>query len=320
MVNTDMAKVASGKGGVREETLANRLAEGPLPLPVVLRFATDVAAALRELHEVARGHGEVSTATVVLRPPGAALLPPNGLQRMVDLPADVAAFGAVLYEMLTGVKPPRDGSLAAPQERVPRAGFAGLRAAATRLAVKCLAAPPDQAPTIQMVVTEVRLLNVLAQQSGADSPTAPRGAPASETRGKAKPPADWNAVGEPAEKPAHSSPSESFVGGVPTKDFVSAMLSSRHAPSPAPQEPDAKPPEKNPDGGQEVEEESGEKAPTPLDRCPKCGSRQIHRSHPRTKLEIVGSGLGIPICRCHRCFYRYVVLFRFAFSKTMPPE
>ena len=315
-----MAKVASGKGGVREETLANRLAEGPLPLPFALRCATDVAAALRELHEVARAHGEVSTASVVLRPTGAALLPPNGLQRMVDLPADVAAFGAVLYEMLTGVKPPRDGSPAAPQERVPRAGFPGLRAAATRLAVKCLAAPPEQAPTIQMVVTEVRLLNVLAQQSGAESSAAPRGAPAFETRGKANPSGEWTAIDEPAGKPGHGAHSESFVGGVPTKDFVSAMLSSRHATSPAPQEHEAKLPEKNPDGGQDGAEESDESTPSPLNTCPKCGSRQVHRSHPRTKLEILATGLGIPICRCHRCFYRYVVLFRFAFSKTMPPE
>jgi hypothetical protein len=315
-----MPKVASGNGGVRGGTLASRLADGPLPLPLALRCATDVAAALRELHVVGRAHGEVSAASIVLRPSGAVLLPPNDLQREVNLRADVAGFGAVLYEMLTGGEPPSGGPLAAPEEHVPHSGVPGLRAAATRLAAKCLATPPDEAPTIQMVVTEVRLLNVLARQSEAESPALPQRAPAPQTLPKANPLAEWTAATEQVEKPERAAPTESFVGGEPTREFDSAMMSRKPASSPASPERDAKLPEEEQEGGPDDEKEIDDGAPTPLDRCPKCGSRQIHESHPRTKLEFLITNAGIPICRCHRCCHRYVVVLRFAFSKNVPRE
>ena len=165
----------SRNGWVREESLASRLAQGPLPLSLALRCATDVAIGLRQLYRAGRAHGEVSPASVVLRATGAALLPPGGLMSGANPRTDVAAFGTVLYQMLTGNEPPQGGRLAT--ARVPQAGPASLHAAATRLACKCLAPPPEQAPTIQMVVTEVRLLNLLARQSGAGTPAKPRGAP-----------------------------------------------------------------------------------------------------------------------------------------------
>ena len=167
----------SRDGWVREESLASRLVQGPLPLPFALRCATDVAAVLRQLYRAGQAHGAVSLASVVLRSTGAALLPPNSLVRDANSRADVAAFGTVLYQMLTGTNPPPGGFPAAPAERAPHADLPGLRAAATRLAAKCLATPPDKAPTIQMVVTEVRLLNLLARQSGAESPPKPQRAP-----------------------------------------------------------------------------------------------------------------------------------------------
>jgi DNA-directed RNA polymerase subunit M/transcription elongation factor TFIIS len=287
---------------------------------LALRCATDVAAALRELHEVGHAHGEVSPASVVLRASGAGLLPPNGLPRKVDLNADVAAFGAVLYEMLTGGKPPRGGPVAAPEEHAPHAGVPGLRAAATRLAAKCLAAPPEQAPTIQMVVTEVRLLNVLAWQSGGESPVPPHSAGAPETRRKANHLAEWGAATEPIEKPEHATPSESFRGGEPTKEFVTAMMSKQPASSPAPHEPGAKLPQEEQGGDPDKDAETEDRAPSPVERCPKCGSNQVHESHPRTKLERFVTNFGIPICRCHRCYHRYFVVFRFALSKSMPPK
>jgi DNA-directed RNA polymerase subunit M/transcription elongation factor TFIIS len=205
-----------------------------MSLPFALRCAEDVAAALKELYRAGRAHGEVSPTTVVLHRTGAALLPPKGRVREGNSRADVPAFGAVLYQMLSGSKPARGGLVAAPEEPVPDAGPAGLRAAAMRLAVKCLARPPEQAPTIQMVVIEARLLNMRARQLGAES-TAP-----------------------------------------------------------------------------------AQREPSPVERCPKCGSIHVRESHPRTGLERSMTDFGIRICRCHVCFHRYVVVWRFAFSKTAP--
>jgi DNA-binding helix-hairpin-helix protein with protein kinase domain len=247
-------------GWVCEESLASRLAQGPLPLPLALRCATDVAAVLRELYRTGQAHGDVSPASVVLRSTGAALLPPSSSVREADSRADVAAFGTVLYQMLTGSIPPLSGPLASPAERVPNAGPSGLRTAATRLAAKCLATPPEQAPNIQMVVTEVRLLNLLARQSGAESPAKTRRTP----HGRA------------------------------------AALPKQH-------------------GRAGPKRKIAERTPSPLERCPRCGSPDVCEARRRTGLEILMSGIGIPICRCHRCCHRYVVLFRLAFPKT-PPE
>jgi serine/threonine protein kinase len=286
-----------------------------------------VAAALRELHQAGRTHGAVSPASVVLRSSGATLLPPNSLARQADPRADVAAFGAMLYEMLTGGKPPRGGLAAAAGERAPHAGPTGLRAAATRLAAKCLAARPDQAPTIQMVVTEVRLLNVRAQQLGDQSPAppqpapipAPAASPAPKTRPQANPWAEWSAAAAPpAEKPARVAPAESFVGGEPTKEFVSAMLSREPVPGRVPSEGSAELPTEEQDGAADDEDEILERGSSPVERCPKCGSFQVHESQPRTKFESFVTKFGIPIRRCHRCYHRYFVVFRLALTK-MPP-
>jgi serine/threonine protein kinase len=289
---------------------------------LALGYATDIAAALRELHQAGRAHGEVSPASIMLRPTGATLLPRNSLARVANPRADVAAFGAILYEMLTGGKPPRRGLLAAPPERVPHAGPPGLRATATRLAGRCLATPPQQAPTIQIVVTEVRLLSVLAQQMGAESPAPPRPAPsppapAPETRRTPAPRAEWSAA-QPVAKPARTAPAESFVGGEPTKEFVRAMLSTEPVPGSSPSEPNAQMPKEEQGGAPDDKAKIAQRAPSPAENCPKCASRQVHESHPRTKFEFFVTRFGIPICRCHQCYHRYFVIFRMALSK-MPP-
>ena len=48
-------------------TLADRLADGPLPVPVALRYGADVARGLAVLHEVGVIHRDVNPANVLLR-------------------------------------------------------------------------------------------------------------------------------------------------------------------------------------------------------------------------------------------------------------
>jgi hypothetical protein len=147
-----------------EETLATRMARGPLPLGFALRCATDVASNLRELHETGRAHGSVDPKYILLGAQGALLLAPNGHAQHAVSVADVSAFGALLYEMVTGIRP-SDRLLPGLPPPTPRAGPSGLRIAATRLASRCLYTLADGAGDMQKVVTEVRLLSVLARQT-----------------------------------------------------------------------------------------------------------------------------------------------------------
>ena len=56
------------------ESLAQRLAAGPLPLDQVLRYGTDLADALAAIHEHGLVHRDVKPANVMLTPNGATLL------------------------------------------------------------------------------------------------------------------------------------------------------------------------------------------------------------------------------------------------------
>jgi hypothetical protein len=71
------------------------------------------------------------------------------------------AFGALLFELMTGSKPPQDASqLVVPS--VPRVGPEGVRTAATRLSLRCMA---GQTQGMQRILTELRLYSLMARQS-----------------------------------------------------------------------------------------------------------------------------------------------------------
>jgi hypothetical protein len=144
-----------------------------------LRCATDVATGLRDLHEEGRLHGSVSAHSVVVTKTGARLLPPNGRARYTLASADVSAFGALLYEMVTGAEPSFRAAPPLPaiaSRNTPK----GLRIAATRLASKCLRSTSNSFTEMQKVLTEVRLLGLQSRilQPPAAAAAAPAAAPA----------------------------------------------------------------------------------------------------------------------------------------------
>ncbi len=129
---------------VEGETLAERLAKGPLPVEEALEIARQIAEALEAAHERGIVHRDLKPANVKLTPEGtvkvldfglakallgdasspdvsasptitaqatqagvvigtaAYMSPEQARGKMVDKRADIWAFGAVLYEMLTG--------------------------------------------------------------------------------------------------------------------------------------------------------------------------------------------------------------------------
>jgi serine/threonine-protein kinase len=166
------------------QTLANRLAKGPLPLAQALEYAIQVAEALAAAHRAGIVHRDLKPANLMLTKSGVKLLDfgvaglaeapggetsrtttvastilgtvpymaPEQVQRLpCDARSDIFAFGAVAYEMVTG-KQAFEGETAtevagAILEREPTT-VSALQPAATpaleRLVTRCLAKDPDR--------------------------------------------------------------------------------------------------------------------------------------------------------------------------------
>jgi hypothetical protein len=253
-------------------------------LGYALRCATDVASTLRDLHEEGRLHGSVNADSVVVTETGARLLPPSGQAQYAVAGADVSAFGALLYEMVTGAKPSPRATPPLPaitSRHTPK----GLQIAATRLASKCLRSTSNSFAEMQKVLTEVRLLGL---QSGIrQKPPAfqPLRAPAVWERRALAP----TVPRKPTSGPKRRGVTSRFFTPVPPEGFMA------------------------------VKDVGTLEPPTSETNCPVCGVPYVHPSRSRTWFEALLGAWRMPTLRCHRCLHRYIVIFgRFKFSKGSP--
>jgi hypothetical protein len=272
------------------QNLAELLAQqGPLPLDQCLRHATELALALREMHQEGRSHGSVDPEHVLLRHSGATLLAFDR-RGYPDPLEDLIGFGEVLYAMLTGKQPSGDELRLVPAKPAVLKGAAAVRASATRLAERCLTAERETAPDLQKVLTEVRLLNVMAKQMGAESLTIHVAPPPAVTFPPPQPLAVYAGKAAPIINP----PAAPLPGNVP--------------PPAQPSTPDpAKPGDHSP---QTKRAKGSHSRPVLKDiPCPKCKGFHVRLSRPRTRFERFLNLLGMGVHRCHRCFYRYIPFF-----------
>jgi hypothetical protein len=282
-----------------------------MPLVGGLRCASEIARGLSEYHQQGRSYGRVTPASVVLKESGAELLPARSHWESDGQGADVISFGALLYELIMGAKPPMDASPANFRAPGPNAGLVGIRAAAIRLAAKCLGYFPVKL-SMQQAATEVRLLWVVARQleaKGGEEPP-PMAAPFLLAPAVSKPKPTPSPKPVPKAQPAP--PIEPQVSHEPEPIDDELDLDATESSLVVPIEAShfAKPEE--PKVGPKISEEG---AP-----CPKCDGAPVYVSRPRTKFERMLRRWKIPICRCHRCYHRYILVAGMRIHKSMPTD
>ncbi len=262
--------------------------EGALALDLCLRYATDIATALREMHQEGRAHGAVNINNVVIKTTGAAL--GAGERRGYPDPlTDLIGFGTVLYAMLTGKPPAGDEFRVVPAKPAVLRGPSAVRSAAMRLAERCFTAERETAPDLQKILTEVRLLNVMAKQFNSEQLTLHVPPP---------PPPETFPPPQPLAVYAGKAPP---VINPPAAAQPPGVLQPPATPDPA------KPGDHSP---QTQRAKGSHSRPVLKDvMCPKCKGYHVRLSRPRTGFERFLNLLGMGVHRCHRCFYRYIPFF-----------
>jgi hypothetical protein len=168
-------------------TLTQRLSGARLPVGEAVRYAMYLAEALRKLHEAGRFHGALSPAAIAVFPNSVELLPPpQGSTRMVtpytapevaqgtpaDHRSDIFAFGAIVFEMLTGRRAFNGDSRAALTAQITKGATPPSGSPAVdRLVAPCLVKDPEaRVPRIQKVMLELKLLSVASRRTGQSAP------------------------------------------------------------------------------------------------------------------------------------------------------
>ncbi len=170
-------------------SLADVLAAGPLPLPVALAYAKEIASGAADFHRRGCPFGALAPAWIMIGPNGPALPQPNGVSHVATVASDLRDFGLLLHQMLTGLDPrscPPPTGTDDDLEISPST----VRAAALRLAARCRSANGEF--DLRHVSTELRLLHIMinglspAEAIGTPAENRPLEQPAAPT-GRAKP-------------------------------------------------------------------------------------------------------------------------------------
>jgi hypothetical protein len=180
------------------QTLAQRLAEGRLPIAEALRYAMQLAECLGKLHDAGKAHGSVTPSNLVVVAGGVELLPaPEGSSgaitpytapevvqgRTADARSDVFGFGAILFEMITGRRAFEGDSrvtLAANIMETPAPASGS--PTVDRLVGPCLNKNPEaRSQRMQKIMMELKLLSGAMRRSETGAAAAPRRDTASDT-------------------------------------------------------------------------------------------------------------------------------------------
>src|SRR5262245_55904312 len=157
------------------KTLAQVLSGGRLSEGDAFRYAMQLGDALRRIHDAGQYHGALTPAHVALSASGADLRPaedaivagpytaPEVLQGQAgDSRSDVFAFGAILFELMTGRRAFEPDVRAALGGAAPTTG----NPAADRVIAPCLVRNPDaRPPRMRKILMELKLLSVAARRA-----------------------------------------------------------------------------------------------------------------------------------------------------------
>jgi len=146
------------------------LAAGPLPLPVALAYAREIASGAAVFHRDGRTSGALTPTRIAVGPLGPILPRPDGISHLATPSSDLHDFGLLLQQMLTGLDPANYSPPASTDDDL-EPSRAMVRSAALRLVERCCCAP-DQTDMRHMS-TELRLLQIMVSSFDPDEMDGP---------------------------------------------------------------------------------------------------------------------------------------------------